>query len=160
MYDLLLLAYQTDLTRVSTFMMAHENSNRTYPQIGVSDPHHPLTHHRGDHTMMAKVKSRSIPSTSKCSVIFGTAMIHPRRRWLLPTRHRADPDGAGMSDGNMHSNENLPVLLVAAGGRIKGGRHLRYQEGTPISNLYLNMLDMVGIPMDQFGDSTGKLSLS
>ena len=159
MFDMQVLAYQTDLTRVSTFMIAHESSNRTYPQIGVPDPHHPLTHHRGLADMKAKV-----------------ALInayHVKMFGYLLDRLRSTPDGdgslldhsmllygSGISDGNFHTNENLPLILAGgAGGKIKGGRHLKYPVGTPMTNLFLTMLDKAGVPVDKMGDSTGKLDL-
>ena len=159
MYDLQVLAYQTDLTRVITFMVGHEQSQRTYPEIGISDPHHPLSHHRGDPALMAKVAQINL--------------FHVRMFAYFLEKLRSTPDGSGslldhtmivygsgMSDGNMHANDNLPVLLVGSGGgKFKGGRHLRYPKGTPMTNLYLRMLDSIGIPVDQLGDSSGKLEL-
>ena len=159
MFDMQVLAYQTDLTRVSTFMIAHESSNRTYPQIGVPDPHHPLTHHRGLADMKAKV-----------AIINN---YHVKMFGYFLDRLRSTPDGdgslldhsmvlygSGISDGNFHTNENLPLLLAGgAGGKLKGGRHLKYPVGTPMTNLFLTMLDKVGVNVDKMGDSTGKLEL-
>ena len=159
MFDLQVLALQTDMTRVITFMIGHESSNRTYPQIGVSDPHHPLTHHRGLADMKAKV------------VQINTYHVKLLAYFLDKLRSTRDGDGSlldhmmvqygsGMSDGNFHTNDNLPVLLIGgASGKLKGGRHLRYPVGTPMTNLYLTMLDAAGVSVDKMGDSTGKLEL-
>ena len=159
MFDLQVLAYQADMTRVITFMIAHELSVRTYPQIGVSDPHHPLSHHRGDAKMIEKVAQIDVYHVKLFAY------------FLDKLRSTADGDGSlldhsmivygsGISDGNLHLHDNLPVLLVGGGaGKIKGGRHLRYPKDTPLGNLYLTVLDMLGIPIYTLGDSTGKLDL-
>ena len=159
MFDLEVLAFQTDLTRVATFRMGRESSGRTFPEIGVSEGHHSVSHHRGDPRQMEK--------GAKIDTYHVKLFSH------LVEKLRATPDGdgnlldhvmivygAGMSDGNMHTNQSLPVLLVGgAGGKIKGGRHLVYPKGTPMTNLYLSMLDTLGIRTDKLGDSTGKLEL-
>jgi hypothetical protein len=157
MLDLQVLAYQTDLTRVASFLIAHERSVRTYSEIGVPDSHHPLSHHRGD--------LKSIDSLVKINT------FHIKLFAYLMEKLRSTPDGdgslldhtvllygSGISDGNLHTNENLPVLL-AGGGIGNGGRHIRYPAGTPMTNLYLTLLDKVGTPVDNLGDSTGKLNL-
>ena len=159
MYDLQVLAYQTDLTRVITFMVGHEQSQRTYPEIGVSDPHHPLSHHRGDHSMMAKVVQINLFHIKMFAYYLEKLHSTPDGDGSL-LDHTMMVYGSGMSDGNMHANDNLPVLLVGGGGgKIKGGRHIRYAKGTPMTNLYLSMLDMTRIPVDHLGDSSGKLEL-
>jgi hypothetical protein len=159
MLDLQVLAFQGDMTRVATFMLGHEMGGRAYPELGFGDPHHALTHHQGDTEKIAKVLQINI---------FHAGLY----RYLLE-RMQSVPDGDGtlldhsllmygsaLSDGNMHLYKDLPVLLV--GGRdtgIPGGRHLRYPENTPIANLYLTMLDTLGIHLDRFGDSTGRVEL-
>ena len=156
MFDLQVLAYQTDLTRVVSFMIAHERSVRTYSEIGVPDSHHPLSHHKGDAKSIEKV------------VQINT--FHIKLFAYLLEKLRSTPDGdgslldhtvllygSGISDGNLHTVENLP-LLVAGGGLAKGGRHLRYPPGTPMANLLLTVLDKLGTPVDNLGDSTGKLN--
>jgi hypothetical protein len=157
MFDLQALAYQTDLTRVVTMMIGHERSVRTYPEIGVPEAHHALSHHRGD--------VKSIEKLTQINALHVKLFAH------LLERLRSTPDGdgslldhtvvlygSGISDGNLHSNFDLPVLL-AGGGLAKGGRHIRYAPGTPMSNLFLTMLDKLGTPVESFGDSTGKLNL-
>ena len=157
MFDLQVLAYQTDMTRVSTFMMGREQSNRAFPEIGIPDSHHPLSHHRHDAEKIAKVIRINI--------------YHSKLFAYYLEKMRTTPDGDGslldhslivyasaLSDGNEHLVQNLPVLLFGdGGGRIKQGRHLRFPEDTPMSNLYLTLLDHFGIGLENFGDSTGKL---
>jgi hypothetical protein len=157
MFDLLALAYQADLTRVGTFMMGHEVSSRAYPEIGVADAHHPLSHHQGDKEKIAKCLKVNI---------FHMQMF---ARFLDKLRSTPDGDGSlldhsiiiyggGMSDGNAHNHLNLPVLLVGGGvGPLGGGRHIRFPKGTPVTNLHLTVLDRLGVPVDDFGDSTGRL---
>jgi len=157
MFDLQVLAFQTDMTRVSTFMMGREQSNRAFPEIGIPDSHHPLSHHRHDPDKIAKVIQINI--------------YHSKLFAYYLEKMRTTPDGDGslldhslivyasaLSDGNEHLVQNLPVLLFGdGGGRIKQGRHLRFPEDTPMSNLYLTLLDHFGIGLENFGDSTGKL---
>lgn len=160
MFDLQALAYQCDLTRVTTFMMGHEQTTRTYPEIGVPDSHHPLTHHDGDPEKIAKVIKIN--------------HFHTKLFAYFLDRLRSTPDGdgtlldhslilyaSGLSDGNMHLHDNLPVLLAGgAACQLKGGRHLRYTAGTPMPNLYLTMVDLIGVPVEHIGtSSTGKLDL-
>jgi uncharacterized protein DUF1552 len=160
MFDLQVLAYQCDLTRVTTFMMGHEQTTRTYPEIGVPDSHHPLTHHDGDPDKIAKV--------------IRINLFHTKLLAYFLDKLRSTPDGdgslldhslilyaSGLSDGNMHLHDNLPVLLAGgAACQLKGGRHLRYPAGTPMPNLYLTMVDMIGVPVGSLGtSSTGKLDL-
>jgi len=159
MLDLQVLAFQGDMTRVSTFMLGHEMGGRAYPELGFGDPHHSLTHHQGDTAKIAKVLQINI--------------FHAKLYQYFLEKMRSVPDGDGslldhsllvygsaLSDGNMHLYKDLPVLLVAgevAG--IQGGRHIRYPEDTPMANLYLTLLDKLGVPVENFGDSTGKLEL-
>ena len=159
MFDLLLLAYQTDLTRVSTCMMAREISGRTYPEIGVPDSHHPTSHHRDDPTLYEKV--------AKINEFHLTLFSH----FLEKARATQDGDGslldnmvmiygAGMSDSNRHDNKGLPLALLGGGsGQLKPAGHVRYAERTPITNLHLTILDKMGIPVEKMSDSTGKLDL-
>ncbi|MCY4658363.1 MAG: DUF1552 domain-containing protein [Acidobacteria bacterium] len=158
MYDLLLLAYQTDVTRVFTYMIGREQSGTTYPQIGVPDPHHPLTHHRGDVEKIEKVTKIN--------------QYHVQLFSEFVAKMAATPDGDGslidnvmllygaaLRDGDAHQYNNIPLLLVGhGGGQIKGDRHLIYPpDANPMTNLQLTMLQMLGVPMDRFGDSTGTL---
>ena len=157
MFDLLTLAFQTDMTRVSTFMLGREVSARAYPEIGVPDAHHPVSHHQNDPDKLLKL--------SKINV------FHTQQFAYFVERMAATPDGDGslldhsmllygsaISDSNVHMHDNLPLVLVGgAAGRIKGGRHLVYPKGTPVTNLFLNMLDKLGVPAENLGDSTGRL---
>jgi hypothetical protein len=139
MYDLLALSWQTDLTRVATFLYGREKSVRTYPEIGVPESHHPISHHqkRTDHLE----KLRSTPDGD------GTLLDHA----LLVY-------GAGMSDSDTHFHHNLPVLLAGGGtGQIKGGRHLRFTNEPPLANLHVTLLDKLGLPADRLGDSDGRV---
>ena len=160
MFDMQVLAYQTDLTRVITFMLGRELSGRTYAEIGVPDSHHPTSHHRNDPVLYEKVTKIN--------------EFHTRLFAYYLDKLDATPDGnaslldntlllygAGMSDSNLHSNRGLPLALFGGGsGTVKGGRHIRFPNGTPISNLHLTMLDEMGIPVDEMPHSTGPLDLS
>jgi hypothetical protein len=157
MSDLMVIAYQTDMTRVVTFMMAREGSNRSYRSIGVADGHHSVTHHQNDPDKIEK--------TMKID------QLHTKTFAYLIERLKATPDGDGslldhsmvlygssISDGNAHTHHDLPLVLVGgAAGQIKGGRHIRYAPETPMNNLLLSMLDKAGIPAEKFGDATGEI---
>ncbi len=159
MFDLQVLAYQTDMTRISTFMLAHESSVRTYAEIGVPEAHHAVSHHRGDITLMEK-KAKIDAYHVKLFAYFLDRLRSTNDGDGSLLDHSMMLYGAGMSDGNMHLNQDLPVTLVgAAGGKLKGDRHIRYPKGTPMTNLYLAMLDMLGVQVDHLGDSTSKLHL-
>jgi hypothetical protein len=159
MFDLQVLAFQSDLTRVITFQNAQEGSNRSYPEIGIPDQHHPLTHHRYDPVKMEKV--------SKINTYHATMFAS----YLEKLRNTPDGDGSlldhtlilygsGMSDANVHNVQNLPILLVGGPAYgVKGNRHLRYPKDTPLTNLYLTMLDKLKVSVENLGDSTGKLEL-
>ena len=160
MFDLMLLAYQTDLTRVSTYMMAREISGRTYPEIGVPDPHHPTSHHRNDPTLYEKVAKINEYHLSLFAHFLEKARATPDGDGSL-LDHMMVLYGAGMSDSNQHDSRGLPMILLGgASGQLKpGGRHLRYTDKTPASNLHLTILDKMGVPVDKLSDSTGKLDL-
>jgi hypothetical protein len=156
MYDLCVLAYQCDLTRVMTFMLTREFSGRTYPELGINEAHHPLSHHDNDPAKLA--------SLAKIDAYHITLFSY----FVNRLRATADGDGslldhvmliygAGMADGNEHSPFDLPILLVGGGaGQLRGGRHLRYPKGTPLANLHLTLLDKLGVPAGKIGDSTGE----
>jgi hypothetical protein len=159
MFDLLLLAYQTDLTRVSTFMLAREISGRTYPEIGVPDSHHPTSHHRNDPTLYEKVAKINTFHLTLFSHFLDKARATPDGDGTL-LDHMVMLYGAGMSDSNRHDNKGLPLVMVGGGsGHLKPAGHIRYAERTPISNLHLTILDKMGVPVDRMSDSTGKLEL-
>ena len=156
MYDLQVLALQADLTRVITFQMAREASTRTYPQIGVPDPHHPVSHHVDDPeklAMLAKINqyhvslfAYMVDQLGKTKDGDGTLLDHTT--YLL---------GSGLGNPNVHNHRNLPIVVASgAGSSIPGGRHVKYAELTPLANLHLTLLDDVGAHIDQFADSTGR----
>ena len=160
MADLMVLACQTDMTRVITFQMGHEMSLRSYPELGFTDSHHSQTHHHGEQDKIAKV------------IQINTLHTKMLAYYLDKLRNTADGDGslldhslimygAALSDANLHRYDDLPILLVAGGvNGIKGGQHLKYPQRTPLTNLLVTMLDKAGVPgVEKLGDSTGKLEL-
>ena len=159
MFDMQVLAYQTDLTRVITFMMGRELSGRTYAEIGVPDSHHPTSHHRDDPTLYEKVTKINEFHTSLFAYYLDKLDSTPDGNGSL-LDNLLMLYGAGMSDSNRHDNTGLPLVLLGGGsGSVKGGRHLRYKEGTPISNLHLTMLDKMGLSLENLVNSTGPLNL-
>ena len=158
MYDLYALAYQCDMTRVVTFMIAHEFSGRTYPEIGVPDAHHPISHHQGDPARLAKLaKINHYHITLFASFLKKLQSTPDGDGSLLD--HAMIVYGAGMSDSDAHDPKNLPILLAGGGaGRLKGGSHVRFPKDTPLANLHLTLLDKLGIHVDKLGDSGGELS--
>ena len=158
MFDLQVLAYQIDVTRIITFMVSKELSSRSYPELGVPEGHHGLSHHQDDIEKLDKLTKVST--------------FHMQLFAYYLDRLRSTPDGdagtlldqmtiiygSGMSNSNLHDPHKVPTLLVGGGaGMIKGGRHLRYPDGTPLTNLYLTVLDKLGVPVERVGDSTGRL---
>ncbi len=157
MYDLQLLAYQTDRTRVTTFMSGHELSGRTYREIGVPDAHHPLSHHRNVPEALAKLTKINTYHTTLFASFLEKLRDTPDGDGSL-LDHVMLMYGAGMSDSNVHSPYNLPVLLAGGGaGQLAGGRHLVYPDRTPLANLHVSLLDKLGVDVDRIGDSTGAL---
>ena len=161
MADLMVLASQTDMTRVMTFQMGHEMSLRSYPELGFTDSHHSQTHHHGEQEKIAKV------------IQINTLHTRMLAYYLDKLRNTADGDGslldhslvmygAALSDANLHRYDDLSILLVGGGvNGIKGGYHLKYPQRTPLTNLLLTMLDKAGVPnVTKLGDSTGKLDLA
>jgi len=157
MYDLYALAFQCDLTRVITFMIAHEFSGRTYPEIGVPDAHHPISHHQNDPTRLAKLaKINNYHVTLFASFLEKLRSTSDGDGSLLD--HSMIVYGAGMSDSNAHDPKNLPVLLAGGGaGHLKSGAHLRFPKDTPLANLHLTLLDKLGVHVEKLGDSAGEL---
>lgn len=159
MSDLYALAWQTDMTRVATFMMGQESNSRVYNELGFSDAYHPLTHHQKDPGKISKVIQIDILHTQMLAYLLDKLQATPDGEGSL-LDHSMIVYGAGISDGNLHLHDNLPMLLIGGGnGKIRGGRHLRYPGDTPASNLYVAMLEKMGIPVESFGDSTGKLAI-
>jgi hypothetical protein len=157
MFDLQVVAFQADLTRVSTMMMGREGSIRTYPEIGVPDPHHPLTHHGGKPDWIERVTRINTHHMELFAHFLHQLQSTPDGEGTLLDRCMI-VYGSGIADGDSHSHENLPVLLVGrAGGTLTPGRHLVYPEGTPMTNLYLTLLDRLGVREETLGDSTGRI---
>ena len=157
MFDLQALALQADVTRVITFQLARETSNRTYPEIGVSDPHHPLTHHGNDPDKVALMAKINAFHVSLFAYFLEKLQSTPEGSGTL-LDHSLYLYGSGMGDPNVHDHVNLPILLAGgAASGIKGGRHIRYAEPRPLANLHLTLLEKAGIRMDAFADSQGKL---
>jgi hypothetical protein len=157
MFDLQVLALQGDVTRVITFQLARETSNRTYPEIGVSDAHHPLTHHGNDPEKIAKVaKINQFHVSLFAEFLQKLASTAEADGSLLD--HSLYLYGSGMGNPNVHDHTNLPILVAGgAAGRMKGGRHIKYAQPTPLANLHLTLLDKVGVKLDSFADSKGKV---
>ncbi|MBI2188789.1 MAG: DUF1552 domain-containing protein [Acidobacteria bacterium] len=159
MFDLQVLALQADLTRVITFMLGPEQSNRAYPEIGVPDVHHGLSHHQGDARKLSKIAQIDAYHT-RTFAYYLEALQATREGDGSLLDHATVVFGCSMSDGNDHLLQNLPIVVAGgSNGQLKGGRHVRFPKGTPVSNLYLALMDMVGVHLDRFGDSTGRLSL-
>ena len=157
MFDLLALAYQTDLTRVGTFMLSREVSGRAYPEIGVPDAHHGCSHHQNDPVKLEKLAKINTFHMQQFAYFVDKLQSIPDGDGTL-LDHSMLIYGSGISDGNIHFHLDLPVILVGGGGgRLKGGRHLRYTNDKPVSNLYVSVLDKLGVHVDAFGDSTGRL---
>jgi hypothetical protein len=160
MADLMVIAWQTDMTRVCTFQVGHELSTRAYPELGFSDSHHSQTHHHGDAEKIAKVIQINTLHTKMLAYYLDKLRSTPDGDGSL-LDHSMILYGAALSDANLHLCRDLPILLVAGGvNGIKGGQHVRYPLRTPMSNLLLTMLDKAGVPhVDRLGDSTGRLDL-
>lgn len=157
MFDLQLLAFQGDITRVTTFQIARETSNRTYPEIGVPDPHHPLSHHGDDPNKIARMAKINAFHVS----LFGEYL---EKLQNTPEGNGSLLDnvlllyGSGIGNPNVHNHTNLPIILAGgAAGGMQGNRHIRYDKPTPLANLHLTLLDKVGVKLDKFGDSNGKI---
>jgi hypothetical protein len=158
MFDLQVLALQGDVTRVITFQLAREASTRTYPEIGVPEAHHPLTHHRGNAAMMAKVAKINAFHVSLFSYFLQKLKATPDGNGSL-LDHSVYLYGSGMGNPDVHDHVNLPILVAGGGaGKLKGGRHIRYAKSAPLSNLHLTLLDKVGVRLDRFSDSSGKIA--
>lgn len=158
MTDMITVAFQADMTRVLTFLVTREGTSRSYREIGIADGHHPLTHHRNDPDMMEKVAR------------INTYHMEQFAKWVEKLKSIKEGDGslldnsmivygAGLSDGNRHTHEDLPTLIAGHGGDkyIKTGRRIVYRKETPMSNLFLTMMDRMGVEAEHFGDSTGRL---
>ena len=157
MMDLLALAYQTDLTRISSFMLAREVSGRAYPEIGVSDSHHPLSHHQDEPAKLERLHKINEYHFQQFTYLVEKLAALPEADGTM-LDSTLFLYGTGISDSNTHFHDDLPIALV--GGKatgIQGGRYVRYADDTPLANLYMTILDKLGVPVDSFGDSNGHL---
>ena len=157
MYDLLLLAFQTDSTRISTFVVAHDGSNRPYPTLGVSEGHHDLSHHGGDKEKRAKLAKINRHHATLFSEFLGKMKATREGEGSLLDQC-AIVYGSGLADPDHHAHNDLPVLLAGGGGKsIRPGRHVKFSQETPMANLFLSLMEQMGAPADRMGDSTGTL---
>jgi len=156
MFDLQVLAFQCDLTRVITLMVGHEHSGMTYPQIGVPDAHHPISHHQQEPEKVAKVAKINAYHVQMFARFLEKLRATPDGDGTL-LDHATMMYGAGMADSNSHSPIDIPLILAGGGaGSLKGGRHIRFRN-TPLANLHLTLLDQFEVHCDQIGDSTGRI---
>src|SRR6185295_19035151 len=157
MFDLQVLALQSDVTRVITFQLARETSNRTYPEIGVPDPHHPLSHHGNDPRKVEKMSRINRFHVGLFAEYIAKLRATPEAGGTLLDNSLL-LYGSGMGNPNIHDHDDLPILVAGgAAGRMRGGRNIRFAQPTPLANLHLTLLDKVGVRLDAFGDSRGKV---
>lgn len=159
MYDLQIMAFQADLSRISTMVIGREGSVRAYPEIGVPDPHHPLTHHQNNPEKIERVAQINELHAELFTYYVNKLKSTPDGDGTL-LDHSLALYGSGISDGNRHTHDQLPIVMAGRGnGTVKTGRHLELPDQTPLANLFLAMLERVDVHEDQFGDSTGSLDL-
>jgi len=158
MMDMLVLAFQTDSTRIATFMLAHDGSNRSFREIGVSDGHHSISHHQNDAEKLERIAKIDLFYTQQL------AWLMQRLQAIKDTEGGTLLDNSmilycsGIADGNRHNHDNLPVILAGhGGGALSPGRHLALGAKTPMTNLYVSLLQRMGVQTESFGDSNGKL---
>ena len=156
MFDLQLIAFQADQTRIVTMMMGREGSMRTYPELGVPDPHHPLTHHRGNPEWIERVTKINTLHMELFAGFIKKMKETPDGEGSL-LDHTIIVYGSGLSDGNRHTHEDLPIAVIGHGGGFRMGSHIVYPKGTPLTNLFLTVLDRVGVQQETIGDSTGRI---
>lgn len=156
MFDLLTIAFQTDTTRVATIMLAREGSNRSYREIGVPEGHHGLSHHRNDPALIAKISQINRHHMEQFAYFLRKLKSTPDGDGNLLDRTMI-VYGSGIGDGNRHNHDDLPVLLAGGSKLLRTGRHVKYDRKVPVSNLYLSMLDQMGVRAEKLGDSDGKL---
>ena len=157
MGDLLATAFQLDMTRIATFMLANAGSNRSYRQIDVPEGHHDLSHHGNDQNKQAKISKINRFHVEQLAYLLGRLQSMPEKEGTVLDNCLL-VYGSGIGDGNRHNHDDLPILLCGGGGgTITPGRHVRYDSQTPLMNLYLSLLDRMQVDIDQLGDSTGRL---
>jgi hypothetical protein len=156
--DMMVLAFQADLTRICTFVFANEGSNRPYREIGISEGHHDLSHHQRKKEKTDKLQKINKFHIEALAYVLGKLKgVKEGEGTLLDSCLIAY--GSGNSDGNRHNHDNLPILLMGkGGGTVKPGRHVKYARNTPLNNLWIEMMDRMGVKVDRFGDSTGRLT--
>jgi hypothetical protein len=158
MFDLQILAFQADITRVITFQLTRELSNRTYPEIGVADAHHPTSHHGNDPEKIEKISKINAFHVSLFAQFLEKMKATPDGDGSL-LDHTLYLYGSGMGNPSLHDHENLPILVAGgAATGLRGGQHIKYDKGTPLANLHLTLLDRVGVRLDSFADSDGKIA--
>ncbi len=157
MYDIMALAFQTNTTRITTFMLANAGSNRTYPMVGVTDGHHNISHHRNDQDKIEKIKKIDKFLVGEFAYFLDKLKsIKEGGKTLLDNSMILY--GSAISDGNRHQHDDLPILLAGqGGGSVLSGRHLVYPNETPLNNLFLSMLERMGVDQKSLGDSKGQL---
>src|SRR5262245_39910293 len=158
MADLMVLAFQGDLTRIGTFVFANEGSNRSYAAIGVPEGHHDLSHHGGDKAKLEKIrKSNTFHTTQLANLVGKMQAVKEGGGTMLDNVMLVY--GSGIGDGNRHNHDDLPILFIGnGGGKFKTGQHVKFPRETPLTNLYLSMLDVFGAKIKSLGDSTGRLN--
>lgn len=157
MFDLMALAFQTDTTRIATFMLAHDGSNRSYPFLGVPEGHHDLSHHEGKEEKKRKIATINRFHLEQFAAFLSRLQATPEGQGSL-LDHCMIVYGSGLADGNRHNHDNLPVLLAGGGGgTLTPGRHVKLPAKVPMTNLYLALLERLGAPTERLGDSTGPL---
>lgn len=155
--DMMVLAFQTDLTRIATFMFANEGSNRAYREINIAEGHHDMSHHGNDPDKLGKKKAIDIYHTEQAAYILNKMKNTPDGDGSLLDNSMV-LYGGGIGDGNRHNHDDLPIAVFGkAGGKMPAGQHLVFPSRTPLTNLFLNMADIMGVDVEQLGDSTGKL---
>ncbi len=160
MIDLQVLAFQSDMTRVIAFMMGREQNTRVYDELGFTDAYHPLSHHQNDPAKITKITQIDILHTQMLAYYLERLRSTANGEGSL-LDHSMIVYGSALSDGNLHMHDNLPVLLLGGGaGTIRSGRHIRYPEGTPLTNLFLTLLDRLEVAAETLGDSNGRLDLA
>ena len=157
MFDLQVLAFQADITRVTSLLIGREQSGRSFPEIGIPEPHHSLSHHRDDPVFIAKKAKIDAYHVQLYSYFLEKLASTPDGDGSL-LDHSVIMYGGGLGNPNLHEHSNLPVLLAgSAGGQLKTGRHIAYPENTPMTNLLVSLLDKIGVPTETLGDSTGPI---
>lgn len=161
MYDLMALAFRTDTTRISTFLLAHDGSNRAFPEIGVPEAHHHLSHHQQRESNLEKIAQIDRFYIEQFAYFLQTLQNTREEDGSSLLDNTLIVYGSGIADGNRHNHDDLPVLLAGhGGGSVRQGRLIQAAQGTPMTNLYLSLLDRMGSPLNRFGDSTERFDLA